>query len=80
MYKNIFKREYFELIVILIFIFVIRSIVIEPFRIPSGSMKPTLLVGDFIFANKFSYQINIPFTSKFIDITSPLGGDIIIFY
>ncbi|MGK5082307.1 signal peptidase I [Bdellovibrionota bacterium FG-1] len=67
-------------------VFVIRSSVIEAFKIPSGSMIPTLLIGDHIFVNKFAYGFKIPFsdliTSKpiyLIERAPPKRGDIIVF-
>lgn len=66
-------------------VFAIRSMVIEPFKIPSGSMIPTLLVGDHIFVNKMSYGLKIPFTEWFMDpvyfwkMDGPARGDIIVF-
>jgi signal peptidase I len=80
MYKNILFKEYFELILMIFVILIIRAIVIEPFRIPSSSMKPTLLVGDFILANKFVYNFKIPLINKACKITFPKNGDIVIFY
>jgi signal peptidase I len=70
----------------LILVFMIRSSVIEAFKIPSGSMIPTLLVGDHIFVNKFAYGFKIPFSDWFfdeaiyiIDREHPQSGDIIVF-
>lgn len=69
------------IIIIIINIIIIRFFIIEPFRIPSGSMIPTLLPGDFIFVNKFSYGINVPFIKKnIIKMNKPERGDIIVFY
>ncbi len=66
--------------IVLLIVLVIRSFIIEPFRIPSGSMLPTLEVGDFILVNKFSYGLRLPIIrSKFFDIDSPKRGDVVVF-
>jgi signal peptidase I len=58
----------------------IRSFVVEPFRIPSGSMFPTLLVGDHLFVNKFFYGVKVPFTDvRRPAIRDPARGDVIVF-
>jgi len=74
-------REYAEAaaIAILLALF-IRAFVVQAFKIPSGSMEPTLLVGDHILVNKFLYGIKIPyFQSTLIPISEPERGDIIVF-
>ena len=72
-----YARSFFPIILIVL---LLRSFLVEPFRIPSGSMIPTLLVGDFILVNKFSYGIRLPlFGSKIIDIGEPQRGDIVVF-
>ena len=74
-------REYAEAaaIAILLALF-IRAFVVQAFKIPSGSMEPTLLVGDHILVNKFIYGIKIPyFQSTLIPISDPDRGDIIVF-
>lgn len=59
---------------------ILRSFVIEAYKIPSGSMIPTLLVGDHLFVNKFIYGLKIPFTFiKFFDFRKPKRGEIVIF-
>ncbi|MFK7996970.1 MAG: signal peptidase I [Granulosicoccus sp.] len=61
-------------------VLVLRSFLFEPFRIPSGSMIPTLLVGDFILVNKFSYGVRLPIThTKILDSGSPERGDVAVF-
>ncbi|MBX7230347.1 MAG: signal peptidase I [Burkholderiaceae bacterium] len=61
-------------------VFFLRSFIAEPFRIPSGSMIPTLLVGDLILVNKFTYGIRLPvINKKIIDIGSPQRGDVMVF-
>jgi len=57
-----------------------RSFIVEPFKIPSSSMMPTLLVGDFILVNKFSYGLRIPvLRTKILDTSAPKRGDVIVF-
>jgi len=65
---------------ILLAVFVLRAFFVEPFRIPSGSMKPTLLEGDFILVNKYIYGFRMPiFGTKLLDRQEPLRGDIVVF-
>lgn len=65
---------------VLLIVLLLRSFIFEPFRIPSGSMMPTLLVGDFILVNKFSYGLRLPVVnSKIIDIAEPERGDVVVF-
>jgi len=72
-----YSRSFFP---VLVFVLVIRSFIFEPFRIPSGSMKPTLTVGDFIFVKKFSYGLRLPVTeTKIIETGEPERGDVIVF-
>jgi signal peptidase I len=66
---------------ILLLVFVIRSFLVEPFRIPSGSLEPTLLAGDFIIVNKFHYGLRWPLVNtKIIPISNPKTGDIVVFH
>lgn len=65
---------------VLLLVLIIRSFIIEPFRIPSGSLKPSLLVGDFVLTNKFTYGIRLPVLgTKIININEPKRGDIVVF-
>ncbi len=69
-----------SLVVALLVAFAIRSFVVEPFKIPSTSLVPTLLVGDHIFVNKFVYGLRIPFTKHRIwDGRDPKRGEVIVF-
>lgn len=72
-----YARSFFPVVLIVL---VLRSFVAEPFRIPSGSMMPTLLVGDFILVNKFTYGIRLPvINKKIIALNEPKRGDIVVF-
>lgn len=74
-------REYIEALLTAVLIaFVIRSFVIEPFKIPSSSMVPTLMIGDHIFVNKFIYGLRPPFTKKhFFQYKTPERGEVVVF-
>ncbi len=70
-------RAFFPIFVIVL---LLRSFLVEPFRIPSGSMIPTLLVGDFILVNKFTYGLRLPvLNTKIIPLGSPRRGDVVVF-
>ncbi len=73
--------EYAEAIIIAILIaFFIRTFIVQAFKIPSGSMKPTLLIGDHILVNKFIYGVKLPVIRKdLISISEPKRGDVIVF-
>ena len=74
-------REYTEAIVLAIILALfIRAFIVQAFKIPSGSMIPTLLVGDHILVNKFIYGIKIPFTDKKVfALSEPKQGDVVVF-
>lgn len=74
-------REYTESILwALVIAFVIRSCVIQTFKIPSGSMEDTLLIGDYLVVNKFIYGIKVPFTdTRIFRIRPPERGDVMVF-
>ena len=66
---------------VLLFVFVIRSFIVEPFKIPSGSMMPTLIAGDFIAVNKFSYGVRFPVINNvLIPNGMPERGDVVVFH
>ena len=72
-----YARAFFP---ILFAVLILRSFIAEPFRIPSSSMMPTLLIGDFILVNKFTYGIRLPVTNrKVIALGEPERGDVVVF-
>lgn len=72
-----YARSFFP---ILLAVLVLRSFVVEPFRIPSGSMIPTLRIGDFILVQKYAYGLRLPVThTKIVDIGEPRRGDVVVF-
>lgn len=65
---------------VILAVFLLRSFIVEPFRIPSGSMLPSLVVGDFILVNKFTYGIRLPIVNvKIFNVNEPKRGDVMVF-
>jgi signal peptidase I len=65
---------------VILIVFLLRSFLVEPFKIPSSSMVPTLLVGDFILVNKFTYGIRLPVANrKIVPLNDPQRGDVMVF-
>lgn len=72
-----YSRSFFPVILA---VFLLRAFVVEPFRIPSGSMLPSLFIGDFILVSKFSYGVRLPILkSKVIPMGAPERGDVMVF-
>lgn len=72
-----YAKSFFPVILV---VFALRSFLVEPFKIPSGSMMPTLLIGDFILVNKYTYGIRLPvINKKVIELNSPERGDVMVF-
>lgn len=83
--KKTFKEELPSLTIIIFVVLLFRSIFFEPYKIPTGSMIPTLLIGDYILVNKMAYGLKVPFSDWFTDPVYlstpkyPKHGDIIVF-
>ena len=72
-----YGRSFFPVILIVL---LVRSFLAEPFKIPSSSMMPTLLIGDFILVNKFSYGVRLPvLNTKILPLGEPARGDVVVF-
>lgn len=73
-----YAKSFFPVILV---VFFIRSFLVEPFKIPSGSMIPTLQVGDFILVNKFTYGLRLPIINKkVVQLNDPQRGDVMVFH
>jgi len=73
-----YSKSFFPVILA---VFLIRSFIVEPFKIPSGSMMPTLLAGDFILVNKFTYGLRVPILNNtFVELSKPERGDVVVFH
>jgi len=73
-----YAKSFFPVILL---VFVLRSFLVEPFKIPSGSMMPTLLAGDYILVNKFTYGLRVPILNNtFFEIGHPKRGDVFVFH
>jgi len=73
-----YAKSFFPVILV---VFIIRSFIAEPFKIPSGSMMPTLLAGDYILVNKFTYGLRLPMlNTAFIEVGQPNHGDVAVFH
>ncbi len=72
-----YSKSFFPVILA---VFLLRSFLVEPFKIPSGSMIPTLLVGDFILVNKYTYGIRLPVANvKVLAVNEPKRGEVMVF-
>ncbi len=73
-----YSKSFFPVILA---VFFLRSFLVEPFKIPSGSMIPTLHVGDFILVNRYTYGLRLPIVNKkFLEINEPQRGDVMVFH
>jgi len=72
-----YARSFFP---VLLIVFLLRSFLFEPFRIPTGSLEPTLLIGDFVLVNKYAYGVRLPVIhKKLVEVGKPARGDILVF-
>jgi signal peptidase I len=73
-----YAKSFFPVILL---VFTLRSFLVEPFKIPSGSMMPTLLAGDYILVNKFTYGLRVPILNNtFFEVNQPKRGDVFVFH
>lgn len=73
-----YAKSFFPVILV---VFFVRSFIVEPFKIPSGSMMPTLLAGDYILVNKFTYGLRVPILNNtFFEMNHPTRGDVFVFH
>ncbi len=73
-----YSRAFFPVLAIVL---VVRSFIAEPYKIPSSSMMPNLLIGDFILVNKFAYGLRLPLTNtKVVPLGEPARGDVVVFH
>jgi signal peptidase I len=73
-----YAKSFFPVILL---VFVLRSFLVEPFKIPSGSMMPTLLAGDYILVNKYTYGLRVPILNNtFFEMNHPKRGDVFVFH
>lgn len=73
-----YSKSFFPVILV---VFLVRSFIVEPFKIPSGSMMPTLLAGDFILVNKYTYGLRVPILNNtFLAVGHPQRGDVFVFH
>ncbi len=73
-----YAKSFFPVILV---VFFVRSFIVEPFKIPSGSMMPTLLAGDYILVNKFNYGLRVPILNNtFFEVNHPSRGDVFVFH
>ncbi len=78
--QSAFSKENIEALVIAVILALfIRTFIVQAFKIPSGSMEPTLLIGDHILVNKFIYGIRVPLLGKIVEFKKPERGDIVVF-
>ena len=79
--QKLWREEFRPLLIMALVVFAVRSSFADWNNVPTGSMKPTILEGDYVFVNKLAYDLKVPFTTLHLaEWSAPQRGDIVVFY